>query len=96
MSEPSRTNPLVGAPLSPESFIYSSNEAQRELLARLGQVRQRAGKTQESVAKKMGTSKSNVSRLEKNTHSPTLGTLIEYVQALGYQFHVVLTPDNNT
>jgi transcriptional regulator with XRE-family HTH domain len=39
--------------------------------------------TQDDVASKMGTSKSNISRLEKNIHSPTLRTLKQYLNALG-------------
>lgn len=38
---------------------------------------------QSEVAAKMGTSKSNISRLEKNLHSPTLRTLKQYLNALG-------------
>jgi len=39
--------------------------------------------TQSEIAIKMGTSKSNISRLEKNIHSPTLRTLKQYLEAIG-------------
>ena len=71
--------------------IYNSIEPEKDLLLRLAKLRRSKGDTQEEVAKKMGTSKSNISRLEKNVHSPTLNTLRDYVQAMGYQFKVVIT-----
>lgn len=71
--------------------VYTSIELEKDLLSRLAKLRRSKGDTQEDVAKKMGTSKSNISRLEKNVHSPTLSTLREYVKAMGYQFKVVIT-----
>ena len=71
--------------------IYNSLEPEKDLLARLAKLRRSKGETQEEVAKRMGTSKSNISRLEKNVHSPTLNTLRDYVQAMGYQFEVVIS-----
>ncbi|GEM_PF-2427317 len=71
--------------------IYNSIEPEKDLLLRLAKLRRAKGDTQEEVARKMGTSKSNISRLEKNVHSPTLNTLRDYVQAMGYQFEVVIT-----
>ncbi len=43
------------------------------------------GITQEQIAKLLGTSKSNISRMESlnNTYSPNLDTLIKYASALG-------------
>lgn len=39
--------------------------------------------TQNEVAIKMGTTKSNISRLEKSVHSPTLRTFNQYINAIG-------------
>ena len=50
------------------------------------------GVTQEQIALKIGTSKSNISRLESlnNTYMPNLGTLMKYAEALGLRLNVGL------
>lgn len=61
----------------------------RELLA----ARARAGLTQEQVAESMGTTKSAVSRLEAvGRHSPSVGTLKRYAEAVGCQVEIHLVP----
>jgi len=56
-----------------------------EIKKQLLQARLKKGLTQEEVAKKMNTSKSNISRLESlsNKYVPNLMTLIKYADALG-------------
>ena len=61
----------------------------KELItARLSQ-----GVTQEQIALKIGTSKSNISRLESlnNTYMPNLGTLMKYAEALGLRLDIGLS-----
>ena len=50
------------------------------------------GVTQEQIAQKIGTSKSNISRLESlnNTYMPNLGTLMKYAEALGLRLDIEL------
>ena len=50
------------------------------------------GITQEEIAQKIGTSKSNISRLESlnNTYMPNLATLIKYAEALGMRLDIGL------
>ena len=50
------------------------------------------GLTQEEIAKKIGTTKSNISRLESlnNSYMPNLATLIKYAQALGKRLDIGL------
>jgi len=50
------------------------------------------GLTQDEIAKKIGTSKSNISRLESlnNSYMPNLATLIKYAQALGMRLDIEL------
>ncbi len=50
------------------------------------------GFTQDEIAKKIGTSKSNISRLESlnNNYMPNLATLIKYAEALGKKLEVGL------
>ena len=61
----------------------------RELLrARLG-----AGLTQEEVARRRGTTKSAVSRLESGgAHSPSVATLRRYAQAAGCEVEIRFVP----
>ncbi|WP_457563596.1 helix-turn-helix domain-containing protein [Caminibacter pacificus] len=56
-----------------------------EIKKQLIQARLNKGLTQEEVAKRMNTSKSNISRLESlsNKYVPNLMTLIKYANALG-------------
>jgi DNA-binding XRE family transcriptional regulator len=50
------------------------------------------GVTQDWIAKKIGTSKSNISRLESpnNTYMPNLTTLMKYAEALGCKLDITL------
>ena len=50
------------------------------------------GMTQDEIAKKIGTSKSNISRLESlnNSYIPNLATLMKYAEALGMRLDVGL------
>jgi len=61
-----------------------------ELRKKLIQLRIKEGKTQEQVAKLMGTQKSNISRLEsgKTVSFPTLATISKYANALGYKVNL--------
>ena len=61
-------------------------ELRRKLLA----IRQSAGLTQEQVAERMHTSKSNISRLENvnSDISPRLSTISSYAAAVGYDLKI--------
>lgn len=61
-------------------------EIKRKLIA----IRKEAGLTQEALADRMGTKKSNISRLEsfKNTISPKLSTLMQYAEATRHQLKI--------
>ena len=50
------------------------------------------GLTQDEIARKIGTSKSNISRLESlnNSYMPNLSTLMKYAEALGMRLDIVL------
>ena len=56
-----------------------------EIKKQLIQARLKKGLTQEEVAKRMNTSKSNISRLESlnSKYVPNLMTLLKYANALG-------------
>ena len=64
---------------------YKNLEPIFKIKKQLLQARLKKGLTQEEVARKMHTSKSNVSRLESlsNNYVPNLMTLMKYANALG-------------
>ncbi len=61
-------------------------QIKKELLA----ARIKKGVTQEELARRIKTSKSNISRLESlnNTYTPNLNTLIKYAKALDCEIRV--------
>ena len=65
-----------------------------ELRKKMIQLRLKEGKTQEDVAKLMGTQKSNISRLEngEKVSFPTLATISKYANALGYKVKLDFEP----
>lgn len=73
---------------------WDSLEQQYGLLKVFIEARKSAGLTQEEIAKKMGTTKSVVSRLESSfdseKHSPSFGTLKKYAMACGKTLSVSL------
>lgn len=72
---------------------YDALEDEFELINKLLEMRTAAGLTQEELAQKMGTQKSNISRLEKGNTNPSLKTLRKYAKACGFEitmeFHTV-------
>ncbi len=65
-------------------------EMKRQMIA----LRKKAGLTQEEMAERLGTKKSNISRLESVTSnvSPRLATVEQYARALGYGVKVKFEP----
>src|SRR5690349_21123067 len=67
--------------------IYEAEAAKKELWFQLVEARQAAGLTQAELAKRLGVSQAQVSRMEKSGYdSYTLNTLRRYVAALGEGF----------
>lgn len=67
--------------------IYETEAAKKELWLQLVEARQAAGLTQAEVAKRLGISQAQVSRIEKRGYDAyTLTTLRRYVEALGAGF----------
>jgi len=61
-----------------------------EFSVMLRQARERAGITQEMVAKKLRTKKSAISRIENHAEDIRLSTLEKYAKALGKKLKVQL------
>ncbi len=66
------------------------------LRKQLIEIRKHAGLTQEELAKKLHTQKSNISRLENvnSKISPTLSTIEEYAKAVGYKLQLHFIPQH--
>lgn len=62
-----------------------------EFSVMLRQARERAGITQEVIAKKLRTKKSAISRIENHAEDIRLSTLGKYAKALGLKLKVQLT-----
>lgn len=64
------------------------------IIRKLARKRKALGHTQADIAERMGTKKAAISRLEstsgKNKHSPSLSTLIKYVDALDCRLQIEL------
>lgn len=70
--------------------LASAFEMKRQMIA----LRKKAGLTQEQMAERLGTKKSNISRLESvnSENSPRLATVEEYARVLGYSVKVEFEP----
>lgn len=55
--------------------MQEHNHARQEIASQLRQVRKEQGMTQERLAEKVGTRKSNISRLESGRYNPSLDFL---------------------
>src|SRR5436305_14994416 len=64
--------------------------------ALLRQAREKAGLTQEEVAKRLETKKSAISRIENSTGSIRLSTLERYARAIGWQLSLELRSPGET
>jgi len=69
---------------------YDALEEEYELRRQLIKMRKKSGLTQEELAKKLKTKKSNISRLESFNakSSPRILTLMEYAKATGHKMKI--------
>ena len=63
---------------------YDQLESEFSLIDQLLTMRTKAGLTQEQVAQRMHTQKSNISRLETGNANPSWSTLQKYAHACGF------------
>ena len=68
-------------------------ELKRKMIA----LRKKAGLTQEQMAEKLGTKRSNISRLESlnSDVSPRLATIEDYARVLGYSLNIGFEPSHS-
>ena len=68
--------------------MQEHNHARQEIAAQLREVRKSQGMTQELLADRVGTKKSNISRLESGRYNPSLDFLVKVAGGLGKQIQV--------
>ena len=71
--------------------MQEHNHARQEIASQLRQVRKEQGMTQERLAEKVGTRKSNISRLESGRYNPRLDFLEKVAGGLGREIEVKVT-----
>lgn len=64
---------------------YNALTEEFEMIDKLLKMRLAAGLTQDELARRMGTKKSNICRLEKGNTNPSWKTLKRYAQACGFE-----------
>lgn len=69
---------------------YDELKPAYDLRRKMVAIRHNAGLTQEEAARKLRTSKSNISRLESATSTawPNLATISSYAEAMGYEVRI--------
>jgi transcriptional regulator with XRE-family HTH domain len=72
---------------------YDKLAGEFEFIDQLITMRSKAGLTQDELAKRIGTAKSNISRLERGRGNPSWGTLKKYATACGYRVKLETVED---
>ena len=75
-----------------EEFVEEFNrlKPRYELIAQIIDVRNQLNMTQEELAQRVGTQKSNISRLESGNYNPTLDFITKVAQGLGKEIHITI------
>ncbi len=66
----------------------ASAAARKDVAKQLKAARQDANVTQEVLAARIGTKKSNISRFERGNYNPSLDFLVKLAEGLGKQLHI--------
>ena len=67
---------------------YDRLKPRYELITQIIEARKEQNITQAELAKKVGTQKSNISRLESGNYNPSLDFLIKIAQGLGKELKI--------
>lgn len=68
--------------------MKAGSDTRRDVVDQLRSVRKAQGMTQESLAERVGTKKSNISRLESGRYNPSLDFLVKVADGLGKQIQI--------
>lgn len=69
---------------------YEKLKPRYEVISQIIEERAKQNITQEELALRVGTQKSNISRLESGTYNPSLDFLVKVAQSLGKEVQVTL------
>ena len=67
---------------------YNKLQPRYELISQIIEARKSMKMTQEELAKRAGTRKSNISRLESGSYNPSLDFLIKIAKSLDKEVHI--------
>jgi len=70
---------------------YEKLKPRYELIAQIIDARTQLNITQEELAKRVGTQKSNISRFESGSYNPTLDFISKIAHGLGKEVHISLS-----
>ena len=68
--------------------MKAGSDTRRDVADQLRSVRKAQGMTQESLAERVGTKKSNISRLESGRYNPSLDFLVKVADGLDKQIQI--------
>ncbi|QVK19249.1 helix-turn-helix transcriptional regulator [Mycoplasmatota bacterium] len=69
---------------------YEKLEPRYEIISQIIEARNQQKITQEELALRVGTQKSNISRFESGSYNPSLDFLIKIAKELGKEVHIEL------
>src|SRR5665647_530480 len=69
---------------------YEKLKPRYELIAQIIDVRNQLNVTQEELALRVGTQKSNISRFESGDYNPSLDFITKIVRSLGKKIHITI------
>ena len=69
---------------------YEKLKPRYDVISQIIEERSKQSITQEELALRVGTQKSNISRLESGTYNPSLDFLIKVAHSLGKEMQIVL------
>lgn len=69
---------------------YEKLKPRYDIISQIIEERDKQNITQEELALRVGTQKSNISRLESGTYNPSLDFLVKVAKSLGKEMQIVL------
>ena len=69
---------------------YEKLKPRYDLISQIIEVRNKQNITQEELALRVGTQKSNISRLESGAYNPSLDFIMKIAEGLGKEIHIEL------
>lgn len=67
---------------------YENLKPRYDVISQMIKIRNEQGITQEELARRIGTKKSNISRMESGNYNPSLDFLVKIANGLGRTLHV--------